>query len=57
MAKCAECSFFFKLPEDADDYEQGKGDCVNEKEDEKGKYWTSKPVFEDTEACKTFQKK
>jgi hypothetical protein len=57
MAKCAECSFFFTVPEDAGDYEPGKGDCVTAKKDEKGKYWLSKPVFNQMEACTTFQKK
>ena len=56
MAKCAECSFFFPVPANADDFEPGKGDCVTEKKDEKGKYWLSKPVFESTETCAMFQK-
>ena len=57
MANCVDCSFFFTIPEDADDYEKGKDDCVNEKKDEKGKYWLSKPVFESNETCETFKKK
>ena len=57
MANCVECSFFFPIPEDSDDYEKGKGDCVNEKKDEKGKYWLSKPVFESNETCESFKKK
>jgi benzylsuccinate synthase/naphthyl-2-methylsuccinate synthase gamma subunit len=57
MSKCADCTFFFPVPEDADDYEKGKGDCVTEKKDEKGKYWLSKPMFEDMESCDSFQKR
>jgi len=56
MTTCEECGFFFKIPEDADDYEQGKGDCVTEKKDEKGKYWLSRPIFEGGEACGDFKK-
>lgn len=55
MAKCGGCGFFFRIPEDAGDYEVGKGDCVTEKKDEKGKYWLSKPVFESAEACPNFE--
>lgn len=57
MATCEECAFFFKVPEDADDYELNKGDCVTEKRDEKGTYWLSKPVFTATESCIHFDKK
>jgi benzylsuccinate synthase/naphthyl-2-methylsuccinate synthase gamma subunit len=57
MAKCKECGFFFPVPSDADDYEAGKGDCVNQKEDEKGKYWLSKPVMETGDQCATYQKR
>jgi benzylsuccinate synthase len=57
MASCIECTFFFPVPEGSDDYEAGKGDCVNEKEDEKGKYWLSKVVTEETEQCSVFQKR
>lgn len=57
MANCKECSFFFPISEDADDFEQGKGDCVNEKKDEKGKYWLSRPAFEGDETCEIFNKK
>lgn len=56
MATCEECAFFFAIPEDADDFEAGKGDCVTEKRDEKGKYWLSKPVFVNSETCNEFQK-
>ena len=55
MANCGRCGFFFKIPEDAGDYESGKGDCVTEKKDEKGKYWLSKPVFDSTDACPHFE--
>ena len=57
MDTCKQCTFFFSVPEGADDYEQGHGDCVNEKVDEKGKYWLSKPVTEQTEQCSIFQKR
>ena len=39
MAACAECKSFFPVPENADDFAEGKGDCVREIKDEKGKYW------------------
>ena len=57
MANCGDCSFFFMVPENADDYEPGKGDCVTEKRDEKGTYYLSKPVFVATETCSNFMKK
>jgi hypothetical protein len=59
MAICAECKSFFPIPENADDFEQGKGDCVREEKDEKGKYWLSKPVMGDMAAdkCPYFMKK
>jgi len=57
MAKCKECGYFFPVPQDADDYEAGKGDCVNQKEDEKGKYWLSKPVSESNDQCATYHKR
>jgi len=56
MAECGNCASFFGVPDNADDFEPGKGDCVTEKKDEKGKYWLSKPVFEDMEACGLFKK-
>lgn len=56
MVNCGECAFIFMLPEDADDYKQGKGDCVTEKKDEKRKYWLSKPVFENGATCSDFKK-
>lgn len=56
MATCKECSFYFPIPENAGDYEAGKGDCVTEKEDAKGKYWLSKPTKIDSSSCKTFKK-
>ncbi len=59
MATCAECKSFFTIPENADDYEQGKGDCVREEKDQKGKYWLSKPVMGGMSAdnCSYFTKK
>lgn len=56
MANCEQCSFFFKIPENADDYEPLKGDCVTEKRDEKGKYWLSKPIFANSESCGNFKR-
>lgn len=56
MATCIECSYFFKVPENEDDYEPGKGDCVTEKKDQKGQYWLSKPVFATSETCISFRK-
>ncbi len=57
MSKCGDCTFFFKVPENADDFEPDKGDCVTEKRDEKGTYWLSKPVFISTDSCTLFQKR
>lgn len=57
MATCAECAFFFRVPEGEDDFEPGKADCVTEHKDQKGKYWLSKPVFEKTETCQNFRKR
>lgn len=54
MTTCKECEFFSSIPENADDFEKNKGDCVTEKEDEKGKYWLSRPVLESTPCCGTF---
>ncbi|MGV8073477.1 MAG: benzylsuccinate synthase gamma subunit family protein [Syntrophobacteraceae bacterium] len=54
MATCSKCASFFKVPDTARDYEAGKGDCVIEHKDQKGKFWTTKPVFETNEACKNF---
>lgn len=54
MAKCSECAFFFLIPETAGDFEAGKGDCVTEHKDQKGKFWLSKPVFNENEACNGF---
>lgn len=55
MSICEECTHFFLIPEDADDYEPEKGDCVTEKKDEKGKYWLSKTIFGNSETCTEFQ--
>ena len=49
MPTYGENKNFFAVPEDADDFEPGKGDFVVEVKDEKGKYWLSKPVFADQE--------
>lgn len=55
-SSCGQCGFFFRIPEDAGDYESGKGDCVTEKKDEKGKYWLSKAVFDGVDACSFFER-
>ena len=55
MSTCEECAYFFLIPEDADDYEPEKGDCVTEKKDEKGKYWLSKAIFGNSETCTEFR--
>lgn len=55
MSKCKDCTQYFALPENAGDYEKGKGDCVREKQDSKGKYWLSKPTTVDTSACNEFK--
>ncbi len=54
---CKQCANFFLVPTEADDFETGKADCVLEKEDEKGKYWLSKPVFESSTQCDAFHTK
>ena len=55
MKTCEQCTFYFPVPEDAGDYEAGKGDCVIEKEDAKGKYWLSKPITKTSPSCPTFK--
>ncbi|WP_096700838.1 benzylsuccinate synthase gamma subunit family protein [Magnetospirillum sp. 15-1] len=57
MTSCNNCEFFNPVPKDADDYEAGKGDCVTEKADEKGRYWLSRPVFEGSASCKSYSKR
>ena len=57
MATCADCKAFFPIEEKYDDYEPGKGDCVHELSDKKGKWWDAKPVRKDMEACKEFMSK
>lgn len=56
MPTCTECRFFFRLSENEGDFEPGKGDCVTEHRDEKGKFWLSKPTYEQSETCKSFTK-
>jgi len=56
VSKCMECKSFFAIPENDDDYEAGKGDCVREQQDKKGKWCSSKPTFEN-DTCDVFQKK
>ena len=57
MAKCGKCAYFHRISDSEDDYEKDKGDCIIENKDEKGKFWTAKPVFDDTESCNEFKKK
>lgn len=57
MAMCRECSCFFGIPDDSDDYEPERGDCVTEHKDEKGNFWLSKPVFETNEGCQSLVKR
>ena len=59
MALCKECRYFFRIPEDADDFEKGKGDCVREQKDDKGKYWSARPVMDaqDVGSCESFAQK
>jgi len=52
LATCEKCRSFYPIPKDADDYAEGKGDCVCEKKDAKGKWWDSKPVMGSTTADK-----
>jgi hypothetical protein len=54
MTTCKECTYFFPVPENAGDFEPGKGDCVTEKEDAKGKYWLSKPTTNASKSCPTY---
>jgi benzylsuccinate synthase/naphthyl-2-methylsuccinate synthase gamma subunit len=57
MATCVDCAFFFRIPEGEDDFEPGKGDCVIEHQDQKGKYWLSKPVMEKNDTCTSFRQR
>lgn len=59
MAICNECKSFFSVPDNADDYEPGKGDCLIEEKDEKGKFWLSKLTMGNNvvEQCKNFKPK
>ncbi len=57
MATCEECAFFFPIPETDMDFESGKGDCVQQQQDTKGKFWLSKPVLETSEACQRYRKR
>jgi benzylsuccinate synthase len=57
MAKCGECASFFRIPEADLDHEKGKGDCVMKRQDQKGKFWLSKPVFESDPGCEQMKPK
>ena len=54
MKTCNECEFFFSVPEGADDYAKGRGDCVIPKEDEKGKYWLSSIKLDSNPCCEKY---
>lgn len=47
--KYGESNCFHPIPEDAADYESGKGDFVVQRKDGKGIYWVLKAVFADQE--------
>jgi benzylsuccinate synthase len=51
MSRCADCASFFKIPAGDLDYEDGKGDCVRERQDQKGRFWLSRPVLESDSGC------
>ena len=51
MATCDECASFFKIPEGDPDFEADKGDCVVQRQDQKGKFWLSKPVSASDDSC------
>lgn len=55
MATCKECTYYFPVPENAGDYEPGKGDCVTQVEDAKGKYWLSRPTTDVSTSCEKFE--
>ncbi|HBW38641.1 benzylsuccinate synthase gamma subunit family protein [Desulfosporosinus sp. BICA1-9] len=59
MANCSQCKSFFEIPEGADDFTPGKGDCVRQEQDAKGKWYESKPVMGDTasDKCPKFAQK
>ena len=59
MATCEKCRSFYPIPKDADDYAEGKGDCVRQEQDAKGKWFESKPVMGEMAAdnCSRFTKK
>lgn len=57
MNMCKDCASYFPVSEDEGDYTPGKADCIKQKEDSKGKYWTLTPLNETTKACSQFQRK
>ncbi|BBO86565.1 hypothetical protein DSCO28_71310 [Desulfosarcina ovata subsp. sediminis] len=57
MTICGECVQFFKIPETDLDFEAGKGDCIRERRDQKGRFWLSKPVFETDPGCEEMRPK
>lgn len=57
MSTCSDCVFFNRLPEDAIDFAPGRGDCVTENKDQKGKFWLAKPVNTGDAACPDYSTK
>lgn len=57
MSKCEQCAFFFPIPKTDMDFEPGKGDCVQQQQDTKGKFWLSKPVSENSDACQRYRQR
>lgn len=57
MSNCNQCDFFNPVPKDADDHEDGRGDCITQKADEKGVYWLSRPVNQSSASCASFHKR
>jgi len=59
MANCSQCKSFYAIPEGANDFTPGKGDCVCQEQDVKGKWYESKPVMGDTpsDTCPKFAPK
>ena len=54
MTECSECKAFFPIEEKYDDHEPGKGDCVHEESDDKGRWLSASPVMGEMEACSRF---
>ena len=57
MSKCEECTYFYSISEGSDNTGQGRGDCVTESKDEKGKFWRAREVSADSESCQSFKER